>query len=194
MTEKEILALVKALLSPPRLRHTLSVARLARRLAKYHGEDPRKAYLAGLLHDCAKELSAAKLDQIMRRRNIWAPARKFIRAQKNLNLFHAYVSAYRARRDFGVKDRAVLSAIAAHTLGAPRMSTLDKILYVADFAAPERNFNPAFEVRRRAKRDLEGAFREALRWKMVHVLRTGHALHPQTAAIWNEICARGNNR
>lgn len=191
MTDKEIRSRVKSLLSPARFRHTLSVARLARELALCHGENPRKAYLAGLLHDCAKELSSAVLDQIMRRHNLWAPDKKFIRAQKHLSLFHAYVSAYHARRDFGVMDRAVLSAIAAHTLGAPRMSALDTILYVADFAAPERGFKAAHDVRLLAKSDLAAAFRESLRWKMSHVLKAGRAIHPQTLALWNGLCLRG---
>ena len=85
-----------------------------------------------------------------------------------------------------MKDRAVLSAVAAHTLGADQMSRLDKILYVADFSSTDRPYAAAAKVRRLARRSLDGAFREAIRLKLGHVLAAGGAVHPQTVRMWNK--------
>ncbi|OVE76335.1 hypothetical protein BVX98_06255, partial [bacterium F11] len=52
---------IKKILSPARYRHSLSVSQFAARLAKRHGWDPRAAFQAGLVHDCAKEWPRAKL-------------------------------------------------------------------------------------------------------------------------------------
>ena len=80
---------------------------------------------------------------------------------------------------------ARINAIARHTLGAGAMSRLDKILYVADFSAPQRDFAAAARVRRLARRDLDAAFREVVRLKLFYVLKSGGALHPQTVRLWN---------
>jgi predicted HD superfamily hydrolase involved in NAD metabolism len=173
------------MLSPARVRHTLSVARWARRLATVHGEDAERAELAGLLHDCAKELSGPALAGWVRRRRLAVPDREFILRERHLGLFHAYVSADRARREFGIADRAVLRAIAGHTLGHSAMTALDKVLYVADFSSPDRRYPAAARVRRIARRSLDGAFRESLRMKLTYVLRSGRGLHPQTVRLWN---------
>ena len=48
--------LAKKNLSPKRYEHTCNVRKLAVKLAKAHGADEKKAALAALLHDIAKEL------------------------------------------------------------------------------------------------------------------------------------------
>jgi len=199
-------------LSPRRFRHTVSVARLAKRLAALHGEDPARAWRAGLLHDCAKEWPGRRLAQAVRRRRLRVPGLAFIRRYRRLNLLHAYVSADEARRTFGVRDRALSSAIAKHTLADRRMNRLDKIVYVADFASPDRGRaarrSPSFEawgraarrsprseawgraagarVRRLARKDLNAAFRSALQLKLLHTLHKGDLLHPAAVDAWNE--------
>ncbi len=181
----DVLRRLKGILSPRRFRHTLSVTRLARTLAGTHGEDPDRAAWAGLLHDCAKEMPPLRLSTIARLHRLPVPDKRFILRHRRFGLFHAHVSAWAARTRFRVRDRAVLSAIANHTLGADRMSRLDKILYIADFAAPDRGFAAGARVRRLARKDLDRAFREAVRLKLVYVLQTGGALHPQTVRLWN---------
>jgi predicted HD superfamily hydrolase involved in NAD metabolism len=185
MTDSAVVEELKKALSPARFRHTLSVARLAARLARAHGQDPVRARRAGLLHDCAKEVPGARLAALVRRHRLPVPDRPFVFRHRRFNLFHAAVSAHVARQRYGIRDRAVLSAVAKHTLGDARMGPLDKILYIADFAAPERNFRAAARVRRLALQDLEAAFRETVRLKMGHVVASGQVLHPQTVDLWN---------
>ena len=78
------------------------------------------------------------------------------------------MAAHCAQRDFGVKDRGVLRAIARHTLGRGPMGRLDKILYVADFSAPDRRFAGAGRVRSLAEEDLKAAFQETVRLKRLY--------------------------
>lgn len=187
MTEQEILARLKKTLSPARFNHSMSVARWARQLAQWHGVDPAKAYRAGLLHDCAKEMPGRALAAAARRGRLRVPGKDFIFSQKRYHLFHAHVSAALARRVYGERDKAVLSAVAKHTLGADVMSPLDKVLYVADFSSPDRRFAAAKALRRVARLDLQSALRGVVRWKISHVLATGQPLHPQTVSLWNRL-------
>jgi predicted HD superfamily hydrolase involved in NAD metabolism len=181
-------------LSPYRRRHVESVARWARELARRHGADPGKAYLAGKLHDAAKEWTGKKLESLVRRENIRVPGLEFIVAQGRRGLLHAHVSAWVARETFGVGDREILRAIARHTLGARRMGLLDKVIYVADFSSPDRRYAEARRVRRLARRDLDAAVREAARCKIQFVLEAARPVHPATVAMWNALCGAGDRR
>ncbi|MGQ0645241.1 MAG: bis(5'-nucleosyl)-tetraphosphatase (symmetrical) YqeK [Elusimicrobiota bacterium] len=194
MTETDIRRRLSAELSPARLRHTLSVARLAAKLARRHKLDPGRARLAGLLHDCAKEFPGRRLADIARRNRLPVPGMDFILRRKQYGLLHAHVSAWRAAGEFGVRDNAVLRAVERHTLGAAPMSPFDKLLFVADFAAPQRAYAAAAEVRRLALRDLNAAFRETLRHKLMFVLRRGGALHPAAVELWNGEMESGKRR
>ncbi len=197
MTEKEVSAKLRAALSPRRFRHVLSVARWSESLARLYGESPEKARRAGLLHDCGKEIPGPTQAALVKKWRLPVPDRAFILASGHLGLFHAHVSAALAEREYGVKDKAVLSAIRAHTLGAEEMSRLDRILYVADFSSPDRRYAAAARVRRMAREGgsgprrpaspggLDRAFRETLRWKLLYVLEEGGAVHPLTVRLWN---------
>lgn len=177
---------LRKVLSPGRVRHTLAVAGLASELARRHGEDPEKAELAGLLHDWAKELSASRLAAYSRRYRLAVPQRALVE-RHSPHLLHGYVSAHMARKRFGIKDRDVLAAISHHTLGSPRMSLLEKIVYVADLGSPDRKFSQAKIVRDLALKDLPAAFRQALGIKIRHVIEHGRWLHPMTVSLWNHI-------
>ena len=56
MIEDKIREYIEKNLSQKRYEHSLLVAKEGERLAVKYGENPEKAYLAGLIHDCAKEL------------------------------------------------------------------------------------------------------------------------------------------
>jgi predicted HD superfamily hydrolase involved in NAD metabolism len=185
MTEKEILQKLSRVLSPRRFRHVRAVARWAEALARLHGADPGRARLAGLLHDCGKEIPGPRQAALVKKWRLPVPGKAFVLASGHLGLFHAHVSAALAEREYGVKDGAVLSAVRAHTLGAARMSLLDRVLYVADFSSPDRPYAAARRVRALARRGLDAAFRETLRWKLTFVLHAGASLHPTAVGLWN---------
>ncbi len=131
MDYTEILKWLKDNLNEERYIHTLGTAECARELAKKYRLDSEKAYLAGLLHDCAKCFSNDKLLDIIH---------KHLQVEEcemlNYKTLHAPVSAYIAEKEFHVTDKEILSAIRWHTLGKLDMTDFEKIVFLADKIEP----------------------------------------------------------
>jgi nicotinate-nucleotide adenylyltransferase len=176
-------------LRPGRFAHTLAVRSLAEALARRWGEDPRRASWAGLLHDCGRLIRKKRLARYVLDHGLRVPRLvEVIRRQPGL--LHAYAGEDLARRRFGCQDRAVLRAVRDHTLGAPAMSRLERILYVADAVSEDRVHPQAAPLRRLAFQDLEAAFAACLSAKLRHALERGGWLHPLSISLWNRLCAR----
>lgn len=118
-------------LNEERYIHTLGTAECAKELALKFNLDSKKAYLAGLLHDCAKCFSNEKLLDIIH---------KYLQVEEcemlNYKTLHAPVSAYIAEKEFNITDSEILSAIRWHTLGKLDMSNFEKIIFIADKIEP----------------------------------------------------------
>lgn len=125
--ENELLEWLKDNLDEERYEHSIGVAECAVRLAKKYGLNEKKAYVAGLLHDCAKCFSTGKMLQMICE-NVHVDESE----KQNYKTLHAPVSAYVAEHDFGVSDKEILSAIRWHTVGKLKMSDFEKIIFVAD--------------------------------------------------------------
>jgi len=128
ITTDEIIAVLKKDLNEERYLHSLGTAEMSAELAKKYNCDEEKAYIAGLLHDCAKCTDFTKSQEI---------ARKYItditeEEINNRKTIHAPVSAYIAKTKFGVNDNEILSAIRFHTIGKCDMSDFEKIIFIAD--------------------------------------------------------------
>jgi len=133
--------------------HSLAVCETAVELAERFGADKEKAYLAALLHDCAKEVdielyceqNGVKIDDYIR---------------KFMAIAHAPAGANMARQHFGIDDEDVISAIAKHTgycQDGESMSLLDKIVCLADAIEPKRKGSNVDEARIAAIHDLDEA-------------------------------------
>lgn len=131
MDYTEILKWLKDNLNEERYIHTLGTAECARELAKKYGLDNEKAYLAGLLHDCAKCFSNDNLLDIIHR-HLQVEECEML----NYKTLHAPVSAYIAEKEFHVTDKEILSAIRWHTLGKLDMTDFEKIVFLADKIEP----------------------------------------------------------
>ena len=125
--KNEILEWLRKNLSDERYFHSLGTAECASELAEQFGQDKEKAYLAGLLHDCAKCFDKERLLKIINN-HLEVDCNEML----NHKTFHAPVSAYIAQKDFGVTDSEILSAIRWHTLGKKEMTTFEKIIFLAD--------------------------------------------------------------
>jgi predicted HD superfamily hydrolase involved in NAD metabolism len=180
-----VAAVLEKELSPNRFRHSLAVARFAADLARRHGWDAARARMAGLVHDCAKEWSPAKLKAHVKRRRLIVPGLAFI-LKTSPGLLHAYVGADVAREKGWISGEQV-RAVAGHTLGAEKMGAPEMILFVADLASPDRAFRDAARIRRIARKDLRAALREALAVKLGHQLRKSQKIHPTPVRVWNAL-------
>ena len=161
-----------------RYAHVLRVARLAERLARAHGEDVRKARLAGLLHDLARLCSADRLLEECRTRGM--PIDAFELA--NPMVLHARLGAEFARDFYGVDDEAILSAICKHTVAAAEMSRLDTIVFLADGLEPGRTFAARAGYEQLALHDLDAAMRAVLTSTAGYLHERGLEIAPQTRA------------
>lgn len=131
MDYTKILEWLKNNLNEKRYIHTLGTADCAKELAKQFKLNQDKAYLAGLLHDCAKCFPNEKLLDIIH---------KHLNVEEcemlNYKTLHAPVSAYIAETEFKITDKEILSAIRWHTLGKLDMTDFEKIVFIADKIEP----------------------------------------------------------
>ena len=131
MDYTKILEWLKNNLNEKRYIHTLGTADCAKELAKQFGLNEDKAYLAGLLHDCAKCFPNEELLDIIHKHLDVEECEML-----NYKTLHAPVSAYIAETEFGITDKEILSAIRWHTLGKLDMSDFEKIVFIADKIEP----------------------------------------------------------
>lgn len=165
-TEKRL----KKELDEDRYQHTLGVMFTASALAMCHGEDIRKAEIAGLLHDCAKCIPNEKKLKLCNEYGIEV-TRTELKAQY---LLHSKLGAYLAKVQYGIEDEDILSAIRWHTTGRPNMSQLEKIIFIADYIEPARNKAENLgEIRQLAFRDLNRTVLRILE-DTLHYLDKGH--------------------
>ena len=169
--EKKIVPLHK----PKRLSHVFGVREEASRLAKRWGVDPDSAEEAGLLHDITKKLDVDGQLLLIDKYGIIISNSE----RENPKLLHAITGSEFARREFGVSQE-IFDAIRWHTTGRPKMSMLEKVIYLADCIEPNRSY-PGVEVLRAASYDdIDKAMCMALKMSIDVVRERGDVLHPAT--------------
>lgn len=174
--------IIRRRLSEPRFQHSMGVAQTARRLAETYRIDSSRAYMAGLLHDYAKNLTGAQLLTIGRQAEL---INHLLEAEAP-DLLHASVGAYLLETELGIKDTVLLEAVRVHTLGSSHMSTLDKIIFLADALEPGRESYPALEeLRKLVWSDLDAAMLLSLDTTIIYCLQRRRLLHPQTVETRN---------
>ena len=160
-----------------RYEHTKGVMYTAGCLAMAHGYDVQKAMVAGLLHDCAKCIPNDEKISLCKANNILITA---IEAESPF-LLHAKLGAHLAEVEYEISDPEILHAIKVHTTGEPDMSTLDKIIYIADYIEPGRDKAPNLQkVREIAFRDLNVCMAQILRDTLIYLKSGKGTIDPAT--------------
>ncbi|HXW77139.1 MAG TPA: bis(5'-nucleosyl)-tetraphosphatase (symmetrical) YqeK [Candidatus Eremiobacteraceae bacterium] len=166
-----------------RFRHCVSVARTADKLAARYGASSCKARVAGMLHDVARGWSGEQLLAYAQAHGIAAGDAE--RAAPVL--LHAPIGADIARREFGVEDAETLGAIRRHTIAGPRMTTLEKILYVADTIEPTRTYPGREALEAAAAESLDRALLACVKESMQYLTSRGISIAPETAELYDEL-------
>jgi predicted HD superfamily hydrolase involved in NAD metabolism len=160
------------------------------RLARRWGADIEKARIAGLVHDCGKSPSR----NILLKRVLEFGIVMDEIEEAEPQLLHGHVSAELALREFGIDDQEVLASIRYHTTGRVSMSLLEKIIYLADYIEPGRDFPGVDELRELAGQDLDMAVLRAMDLTLIHVIQRGLLIHPRTVAARNWLMLIRNRR
>ena len=162
-------AKVMPYLTEKRVAHVLGCENEAVSLANRWGEDPERAAVAGILHDITKKLSAEEQLKLCEKYGIINDAAEVA----NPKLLHAKTGAAFARELFGIEDD-IYGAIRWHTTGKPDMTLLEKIIYLADFVEPTRDFPGVEELRELCFEDIDAAMAKGLEMSL-EFIRSGGA-------------------
>lgn len=170
-------------LTAKRFAHTLGVAKAAQSLANVYNANPTKAYLAGLLHDCGKEMRITDMQQIVKDANINVDIEMF----NNGALLHGLVGAILSHNVYGVEDVTILDAIRYHTTGRVGMKLMDKIIFLADYIEETRDFPGVERLRELAYKDLNKAVLASYDTTIVHLIDQGVPIYFKTILGRNDI-------
>ncbi len=185
LNEEQIKQWLKENLSEERYYHTLGTAECAKELAQKLGFDSEKAYIAGLLHDCAKCFTNEKLLEIIKQ-NLNVEECELL----NYKTLHAPVSAYIAEKEFGVTDKEILSAIRWHTLGRLDMTDFEKLIFLSDKIEPntrEKCYCQKLRAYLDAENGLNRAMLECYKSTIKSLVERNLKICPITINIYNKL-------
>lgn len=180
----ELEKITVGLLKSNRVAHVLGCRDTAVSLAEKWGANTADAARAGLLHDITKALSPSL--QLLLCRTYGVALDDFSR--ENPKTLHALTGSLVADRIFG-ENRAVVDAIRFHTTGKGNMNTLEKIIYVADYMEPNRDFPGVEELRRLAYTDLDAALKRGLEMTLEMLRKQQREISPGSQEALRWICS-----
>lgn len=179
----EYIALLKEKLDDYRFEHSIAVSQKALELARLYGVDEEKAYVAGLLHDIQKNLSEE--EQLL---FFSASAIMLTDVEKaSPKVWHAMSGAQFIKTELKITDEDIINAVRYHTTGRAGMSTLEKVIYIADFTSRDRKYSDVYVLREIVKKDLDEGVIYALRHTIVSLSTKTQPIHPDTIGAYNEL-------
>ncbi len=181
MTIAEYKEHLKSRLSEKRYFHSLCVAEEAVRLADRYGADKEKAFLAGLLHDVLKDTKTQEQLKFAKEFGIMLTDLE-IGAPK---LYHSIIGSAYLEKVLGIKDEEIISAVRYHTTARANMSSLEKVLYLADYTSRDRDYEGVEEMRRAVEVNEIEAMRIALKFTVEDLNAKKVPIHPDTIAAYN---------
>ncbi len=177
---KEIL---KNRLSVKRYTHSIGVANTAARLAGMFNGDIERAYLAGLMHDYARELTEEELLELTAKHNLSTDGVELMQT----SLLHGPVGAWLLEYEGIITDKQVLDAIRWHTTGHPDMDQLARIVYISDYIEPGRNFPGVDVLRQITNKNLNLGVLAGLDHTLSFLVQRNNFIHPLSIATRNRL-------
>ncbi|ENH97589.1 metal dependent phosphohydrolase [Gracilibacillus halophilus YIM-C55.5] len=181
MERTEALAIVEKQLKRPRYEHTIRVMETALELAELYGADQKKVELAAIFHDYAKYRDSEEMKR-------WIISEKLPQdlLDHHVELWHGPVGSKMIQKEVGIYDESIASAIYWHTTGTDLMGLMDKIIFIADYIEPGRDFPGVEEVREMAYHDLDEACWMAAKNTIQFLMSQQAPIYPDTMKLYNK--------
>lgn len=177
---------LKKRLSKERYHHSICVASEAKALAKENDFDEKKAYLAGLVHDVCKQDGTKKQLELMSRCKTYIDdVEKTTKA-----LYHAIAGSVYIEENFKITDNDIQNAVRYHTVAREGMSTLEKIVYLADLVSVDRTYSDVKKYRKLAHKNLDIGMLEALKYSIKSTVNKECEIVKSTLSAYNEYIAK----
>lgn len=182
MNREQMIDKVKAEMPERRWLHTQGVMETAVILAERFGEDPVRAELAAILHDVAKYWKVERMEKVIRDQALPSELLDY-----DKELWHAPVGAWVAEHEYGISDAGVLDAIRYHTSGRRGMTKLEKIVCLADYMEPGRDFPGVSKIRELSEQFLDQALLAGFNSTISFLLEKGKRIFPLTIEARNDL-------
>lgn len=180
----EIKTQLRPNINKDRYEHCMRVAETAQALALRFNLDANKAYIAGLLHDCAKDIEVVKLFKIAKEIGIEINE---VQKEKPIKFLHSKVGAYIAQKYYGITDKDILQAISYHHEGAIDMTSFDKIIALADMIEPNRKFADISQLRLLLETSIDKAYFCAYKDIIVNCIKLDSFLEDNRIKVYNHL-------
>lgn len=180
LSSDELIAKEKSNLSKSRFEHCVRVSLTARKLAQLNNYNENKAAVAGFIHDYAKEIPVERFRSVIKTQGFdqdllnWGPA-----------IWHGVVGTYFIKQDLKISDTEILTAVRRHTTADVEMTTLDKIVYMADYIESGRDFPGVEEARAITFANLDNGVGYQLAHTLDFLINKRNKVYPLTLDSYN---------
>ncbi|MGG0823307.1 bis(5'-nucleosyl)-tetraphosphatase (symmetrical) YqeK [Paenibacillus turicensis] len=181
-TRDELIQIVSSQMPAKRWKHVEGVMSSAVLLSQRYGADPVKADMAALLHDLAKYWPIEKQEAVIKENNL---NQELLLYDKQL--LHGEVGAFIAQRDYGITESEILDAVKYHTSGRVNMTLMDKIICLADYIEPGRDFPGVNNIRALAETSLDEALIAGLDSTITFLIEQRKVIYPITLLARNDL-------
>ena len=183
-SRKELIAKVKEQVSEKRFKHILGVEQAALELARANDYELEKASVAALVHDYAKERSDSEFKALIVQTGLEQDLLNW-----NNFIWHGVVGAEIIKKELKITDEEILNAVRHHTVGAKEMTTLDQIVYVADYIEPGRDFPGVDQARQLAAESLRAAVEFETKHTLLYLMNNDKTIYPAAILTYNAYVA-----
>lgn len=170
---------VKNMLSEYRYNHSVMVAEVAKDLATIYNLDSNKAYVAGLLHDIAKEFTDEENKYYIDKYNI---DNKYL-TEELKPVLHGIVGSYFVKEKYNMDDE-ICNSIKYHTLGNVDMTLFEKIILISDKLGRNNRDDNLYEV---AKTNIDESLVMYFEWLEKRFESQGKKLDKDSIDLLNKL-------
>lgn len=180
MTRSELIDRLKKALKDKRFQHVLRVEETAIKLAEQYGVDIEKASIAGLCHDYAKQRPDEDFIAEIKKKGLNPLLLDYGNA-----IWHGVVGAELIKDELGIWDEDILNAVRHHTTGAPVMTKLEQVIYMADYIELGRDFAGVKKARVITAVNLQAGVAYQTKHTLAYLIENGKPVYPKTIDTYN---------